>query len=75
MSSLLNDYVFTSLDVYGVALYKLYIGRPFGYSVRALAALGHDGPPPGLERRFGQRPTEWQQRNELALNACVRAVR
>lgn len=84
LSSLLNGYVFTSLDVYGVALYKL-LGAHLDILSEQLAALGHNGNDeilradstgPQRKHRASSHAvparTHWQRRNEHKLHACVR---
>lgn len=86
LSSLLNGYVFTSLDVYGVALYKL-LGAHLDILSEQLSDLGHNGadeihqadttashkrPQRVSEEAVPPARRHWQRRNEHKLHACVR---
>lgn len=83
-STMMSGYVLTSLDMYGVALYKL-LGAHLDILSKQLAALGNNGigdiqreattglrRPKQLKKGAAATRTEWQRSNERKLHACVR---
>lgn len=73
MSSLLNGYVFTSLDVYGVALYKL-LGAHLDILCEQLAALGHNPNDEGVNRQTAVTGKKGFDRAKWATAAAQRAT-